>query len=140
MHRRLTQDNCCLHDESGPSLVLESASVRAFGCVRAQAPHCRHVPVAQPLASLLPPRPTNAIKTLSPPTFHHSLLHPPHTHQHTTASTTTPSPSIHINTSHTSNHTHTTANMQIFVKTRTFTPLSRPLPTSRWRRMLTHSQ
>ena len=95
---------------------------------------------AQPLAScLLPSARLCLLNTHLPPNTS-SLPHPPHTRQHTTASKTTPSPSINKTTSHSSNHTHTTANMQIFVKTRTFTPLHRRMPTSRWRRKLTHSQ
>lgn len=142
MHRRLTQDSCCLVGECIIHLLFQnalasSAQSPCSGIIVMRAPQpqlasclsCRALATDQPSHS----------NTLPPSTFHDSLPHPPHTHQPTPASTTTPSPSINNTTSHASNNTyhcdHADLRQDPYV-----TPLHRRTSTSRWRRMLTHSQ
>lgn len=95
---------------------------------------------AQPLASCLLPSARLCLLNTHLPPNNSSLPHPPHTQQHTHPLQQLPHHHPSTTPHHTRAITRTTANMQIFVKTRTFTPLHRRMSTSRWRRMLTHSQ
>ena len=123
-------------------LLFQNALASSAQLLRAQASSsCGRLSHNSPLAScraLATDQPSHS-NTLPPSTFHDSLPHPPHTHQPTPASTTTPSPSINNTTSHASNNTyhcdHADLRQDPYV-----TPLHRRTSTSRWRRMLTHSQ
>ena len=124
-------------------LLFQNALASSAQLLRAQASSsCGRLSHNSPLAScraLATDQPSHSkASSYLPPSatlflIHHTLTHP-HPLQRL----------LHLHPSTTPHHTrattHTTATMQIFVKTRTFTPLHRLLPTSRWRRMLTHSQ